>query len=285
MDWQEWRHNGLGASDSPIIMGVSPWKTRFQLWEEKTGPLLKESYNKGNWATDRGNRLEPKARAHYELLNNIDMPAVLVENDDYPFIRASLDGYNEAASRILEIKCPGKDDHELAKNGQVPEKYYPQLQHQLLVTGANEAHYYSFDGESGHLVIVKPDAAYIKKLFKELVAFWELVITKTPPELSDKDFKKVRDKELQQAIDEWQAVTLEVEEKQKLIAELREQIVAKLTHQNMVHKGVKIYKSYRKGNVDYSKIPVLKGLNLEEYRKPGTSYYTFKASSKQSTDE
>ena len=36
-EWLDWRKKGIGSSDAPIIMGVSPWKTPFELWEEKTG--------------------------------------------------------------------------------------------------------------------------------------------------------------------------------------------------------------------------------------------------------
>lgn len=274
MDWKEWRSKGLGASDAPIVMGVSPWTTRYQLWEEKTG--LKLNNRSNNWATRRGNEMEPKARAHYELIHGIEMPVAFIEHKEYPFIRASLDGYNEEHKIILEIKCPGAADHLLAAEGKVPEKYYPQLQHQLLVTGAKEVHYYSFDGESGHLVVVRPDLEYIQNLFNELSKFWELVVKKTPPSLSNKDYKKVRDAELKSMIERWQVLNSELESKSKELESIRDQIIDKLPHTNVTHNGVKIFKAYRNGSIDYAKIPELKGINLEEFRKPGTSYYTFK---------
>src|SRR5690606_5098444 len=118
-----------------------------------------------NWATQRGTDLEPKARALYELEHELDMYATLVEHDTYPFLRASLDGFNEQARTVLEIKCPGKEDHEKAVKGEVPEKYFPQLQHQLLVANAVEAHYWSYDGNgSTALVTVKPNKEYQAKL-------------------------------------------------------------------------------------------------------------------------
>lgn len=36
-EWEKFRLQKIGASDAPIIMGVSPWKTPFQLWLEKQG--------------------------------------------------------------------------------------------------------------------------------------------------------------------------------------------------------------------------------------------------------
>lgn len=177
--WMQWRSKGIGASDTPIILGVSPWKTRKELWEEKTG-LVKKEY-KSNWAIDRGNRLEPLARTHYELMVNFDSPPCFVQHYKYSFIRASLDGFNKSHDIILEIKCPGKKDHENAMNGLVPMKYYPQIQHQLFVTGSKKCHYFSFDGHNGCIVEVEPDTAYMASMLVYLIDFWDCVLTQKEP--------------------------------------------------------------------------------------------------------
>lgn len=274
-EWKAWRAKGIGASEAPIIMNVSPWRTRFQLWESKTG-LVPDTWE-GNSATRRGQELEPKARAHYELTYGIEMPVVHVEHKEYPFIRASLDGYNEQQSIVLEIKCPGKDDHDLAKQGKVPEKYYPQLQHQLLASGAAKVHYYSFDEVSAHLVEVLPNAEYCQKLLNELIIFWGMVQTKQPPEFEDRDFKKVKDIEAITALAKWNDVKSQIEALEKQETELREQILEKLEkHPRWKHDGTTIYKSFRKGSIDYAKIPEIKGLDLEQYRKKGSSSWTFR---------
>lgn len=178
--WLLWRSQGLGASDSPIIMGVSPWMTAQELWLLKTGQ--KTMVQKNNWAIDRGNRLEPLARAHYELLKNCDSPPRIAEHPKYSFIRASLDGFNAENNSILEIKCPGKADHEKALRGKIPLKYYPQVQHQIAVMHADYCDYFSFDGHNGVIVRIDPDPPYILWLIDELHRFWHAVTTKTPPE-------------------------------------------------------------------------------------------------------
>jgi len=190
IEWLAWRRAGIGASDAPTIMGVSPWGTPYKLWCDKTGltPLV----DSNSWATDRGNELEPMARADYELMHGLDMPVVLAAHAEYPFLRASLDGYNAEHKIILEIKCPGAADHASAAGGKVPDKYFPQLQHQLLVTGAAKAHYYSFDGRKAHLVEVLPDHSYIQGLLKKELAFWQCVTDKTPPPFAKDDFKFTR---------------------------------------------------------------------------------------------
>lgn len=173
-----WRSKGLGASDAPVIMGVSPWTSRFQLWGYKTGLMTRPEPNQfAKVAMQRGHALEPIARKMYEELSGNLYPAVSFEHDTAPFMRASLDGYNLELNRVLEIKCPGKIDHAKAVAGIVPEKYYPQLQMQMLVSGAPISVYASWDGVSKDLAIVQleADAEYMQFLYVELTMFWQMV--------------------------------------------------------------------------------------------------------------
>lgn len=49
---------------------------------------------------------------------------------------------------------------------------------------------------------------------------------------------------------------------------LREQLIAAAGDESCRGAGVQLTKYSRQGNVDYSKIPELWGLNLSDYRKP-----------------
>lgn len=59
------RRGFLGGSDMPSILGVSPWKTAYDLWEEKTAPIQlpppepTPAEEKRNRLLRRGKRLEP----------------------------------------------------------------------------------------------------------------------------------------------------------------------------------------------------------------------------------
>lgn len=108
-----------------------------------------------------------------ELLKNIEesrnLAATLMKTKHYqPFdwMMASLDGIDIDGQAILEIKCPGPSDHELAKAGKIPEKYIPQLQHQLAVTGLKLAYYFSFDGTDGVIVEIERDEIFIAKIIE-----------------------------------------------------------------------------------------------------------------------
>jgi putative phage-type endonuclease len=271
-DWHKFRAEGIGSSDAAAVLGISPWKTPLQLYEEKVNPKTEEGPT--NWAMQRGHEMEPKARAAYEILHDIEMPAALVVHPLYPYIRASLDGYNKERKRILEIKCPGKEDHDFAKKGVLPLKYFAQVQHQLFATGAEACHYWSFDGEAGVLVEVLPDEVFITKLITEEMKFWKMVQDRTPPPPSDRDYVEEVDGETAELLSLWKKAKRKMEGAEAEMESLKEAILSKLHHPRIRACGVKVYRSSRKGAVEYNKIPELRGVNLEIYRKPASEYFT-----------
>ena len=118
----------------------------------------------------RGTELEPAARAAYEALTGLVMqPLVLVEGE----YSASLDGLTLAGDRLVEIKCPMKGrDSTLWKTveaGRLPEHYQWQVQHQLMVTKAEIADVYVYDGAEGRLLEVTPRS----ETWPQIRAAWE----------------------------------------------------------------------------------------------------------------
>lgn len=196
--WHRLRRMGIGASEVAAIMGLSPWSTPTSVWEVKTGRA--EEY-KGNARTQRGNEMEPAARAYFELYHGLTFDPVTVTHPDYPFIRASLDGYNDAdGGTVLEIKCPGEEDHALALAGKVPDKYMVQVQDQLMITRARRALYGSYfpDAEPGKplgvVVEVLPDPEMQSRILEAQVTFWREYVEKdVPPPLTDRDRVKLAD--------------------------------------------------------------------------------------------
>jgi hypothetical protein len=74
---------------------------------------------------------------------------------------ASLDGRTLAGDRLLEIKCPFKGRESTlwrsVEEGRLPEHYQWQVQHQLMVTKAEAADLFVFDGTEGIQLEVAPD--------------------------------------------------------------------------------------------------------------------------------
>ena len=98
-----------------------------------------------------------------------------VQSLTHAWMRASLDGLSPDGGHVVEIKCPGEKDHQLADSGFVPEKYYAQLQHILAVTGLAEISYWSFRFDHTVLLKVKRDDGFITGLIEKEAAFWARV--------------------------------------------------------------------------------------------------------------
>lgn len=268
-DWHAWRRAGLGSSDAPIIMKASPWMTPIQLWEEKRG---QGKPRETNWAQQRGIDTEAEARANYELKADVDMEPALAVHWAQPYLRASLDGYNAEVSRVLEIKCPGKDDHQTAVSGQIPTKYVWQLVHQLMVTGAEEAHYFSYHNKHGVIVPFRRNQKLERELFDAERAFWDLVQSGTPPELTDRDYEELTDPDHVSLFSDFRSAKKELEMCEARVESLKKNIIEIAGGRRLRCEGVTVAKVFRKGNVDYSKIEALKGLDLEPFRKKGSEY-------------
>jgi putative phage-type endonuclease len=292
-NWLNWRKRGIGGSDAPIIMNLSPWKTAFQLWEEKTDKVKPDGVS--NWAQNRGNELEPIARARYELEKGFEMGPATCAHYQHDFLRASMDGWNPACppdgdfktvhKRGLEIKCPGEKDHLMAKSGHVPEKYFYQLVHQFIVTAADVIDYYSYwvpkgvddDKGDGHCISVpRPPNAVLMEYFKVAQKFWECVLQDKAPPLTDKDYKTVRSVEIRKFCEEWKRKKLELEKLEFEVDTLKDQIITAIgdgvARAVVAGAGVKLNTVTRIGNVDYKKVPELKGVNLDQYRGKPSSY-------------
>jgi predicted phage-related endonuclease len=92
----------------------------------------------------RGRQLEPVAVAEYEILMGWQVPNAGGVHEEYDWLKVSLDGYAKPRSLFIEVKAPNRDDHLLALEQEVPEKYILQIIHQYIVSGARFAHYLSY---------------------------------------------------------------------------------------------------------------------------------------------
>lgn len=193
-EWLLWRHAGIGSSDVPAIMGVSRFKTRQQLLMEKsTGYRGEDDSNK--FIKNRGNQVEKYVREFLEKDRGQSLQPFSCAHKSFPFMRASLDGGTPDREIITEIKLlsiqkPDKINTEAEgyikwlaarEKGIVPKDYYPQIQHQLFVTGAKMCMFVGYKETRGEyfinnskLVIVEvlPDKEYIRRMAEEEFKFW-----------------------------------------------------------------------------------------------------------------
>ena len=199
--WLKGRQKGIGGSDAASVLGSNPFKTNVQLWEEKTGIRKPEDISDKSYVR-YGTAAEPLIRELFKL----DYPEYTVEHHEnrilrstiHPFMQASLDGEltdRDGRRGILEIKTSNMMSASSWSKWEdrIPDNYYCQILHYLLVTGWDfailRAHLITSRGDDvrtsvRHYFIersdVEDDLDYLAKAEQE---FWDMVKTGRRPAL------------------------------------------------------------------------------------------------------
>lgn len=199
--WLKARTYGIGGSDASAILGMNPYKTNIDLFEEKTGRRIPEDISDKPYV-----RYGTEAEPHIRALFSLDYPDYQVEYHEnrilrsirYPFLQASLDGEltdPDGRRGILEIKTTNilqSMQREKWKD-RIPDNYYIQVLHYLLVTGYQfvvlRAHLISDWGSDKrtsirHYFIERSEVEEdLDMLLTEEIKFWQYVESGRKPPL------------------------------------------------------------------------------------------------------
>ena len=262
-EWLEYRRTMRNASETAAVMGASPWQTPYQLWLAKTG----RAESKVTAAMQRGTDLEPAARAAYEEQTGLVMQPVVLQDGAYS---ASLDGMTLEGDLVLEIKCPVRgtrsDLWQDVAESVVPRYYALQVQHQLMVSGAQTAHLWVFDGSKGILHEVSRDEAAMEAIRTAWEAFQPFLDNDTPPPLAEADTVIRHDVAWVEAAKAFTEAKTAAEAAAERLDAARLSLVGLAQHPKESGAGVTVTRYWRAGNVDYKKVPELKGVDLSQYR-------------------
>lgn len=266
--WFKWRAGGITASDVPIILGLSPYKTPWQLWAEKVGRINAIDISK-NPNVQRGIRLEDKIRQLAEARYGELLFPVCGEFGEWNVLRASFDGV-DSSLKPFEFKAPCDTvwDDLLARGNQADtfKLYEAQVQTQCVVAGSNSGRliFYKENGQDHDLLItLTPERK--REIISAAKAFWELIVTNTPPTTDP-----LRDWYIPGNGNDrfrWDSHAEAWRTQQHRIKVLKEQLRALEDEQKVVQQemitlmgpfmqadigGVKISRFFKKGNVDYT---------------------------------
>lgn len=202
-EWQKERKNGLGASDAGAIIGVNPWKSNVELWEEKTGRKEPEDISDKPYVK-YGHDAEEHIRAlfaldHPELTVSYESPYKIIRNPVHQFIFCTPDGElqdSEGNHGGLEVKTTEIMQARQWKewDNRIPDQYFCQVIWQMIATGWEFVYlcalikYTTKNGEKRKEIReyridradVLEDIAY---LTEEGIEFWEAVQKKKCPPL------------------------------------------------------------------------------------------------------
>jgi len=275
-EWLEFRRNKIMATDAPVIMGVSPWTTPLQLYKKKKERVESAT----NTYMKRGLELEPIARDLFEEKMGIFVWPEVRVSEEFDWMGATFDGINDDGI-VVEIKCPGHKDHDLAIEGNIPEKYFPQCQHQMMVADVSSMYYVSYNPESETpLVIlnVSRDDLYCETLKEKELEFLSCLKEDREPEKSsrDVDYEMINDETLLKEEEMLACLIKKKKEIEDQIDLLKEKITSSLNGTRAKGMFLCFSMTERKGQVEYSKIPELKDVDVEKYRKPSCTVWSVK---------
>lgn len=181
--WLESRRKGIGGSDVAAILGLSPWKSAYQVWEDKIGQGQNVDETP---AMSYGKLVEPTLRQWYsnETQNEVILPNEVLVHPKHKFMVASVDGLVPVKERVVEIKTSGSSDGwGEPGTDQIPDYYSTQCHHYLAVLGWEVCDVVvSIRGTMPVIYVLERDKEIEEMLIEQEAIFWDLVQTKTPPE-------------------------------------------------------------------------------------------------------
>lgn len=204
-EWLHERQNGIGASDAGTIIGVNPWKTNVQLWQEKTGQREPEDISDKPYV-QYGHEAEQHIRAlfaldHPELIVTYESPYKIIRSEHYPWIFCTPDGElgeirEDGTTRYGGLEIKTTEIMNASKwrewDERIPDQYYAQVCHQMLATGWEfvvlraQIKFTTRDGEKraetrDYYISREEVEEDLKALLEAEKAFWEHVQNRTMP--------------------------------------------------------------------------------------------------------
>lgn len=199
--WLENRRKNIGSSESAALLGVSPWRTRFELWCAKAGLLTPDDEDDENERMMWGHLCEMAiAEAVRRKIGwHVRKVHRYIEHPRVPGMGASLDfevlGHPDGPG-VLEAKIVDRAEYYRTwTDGQPPLPYEVQVQHQIGVTnrgwGAIAA---MVGGNTLQLTTYHRHDGIIRRLEDEVPAFWQSIAAgQAPPPDYEADAETISD--------------------------------------------------------------------------------------------
>ena len=269
-EWLEMRRSKITASDVATILGENPYQTPYQLWREKMGLETREV----NKAMQFGIDNENAARERYIDFTKKNVAPMVVTHPFHDWLMASLDGVTFRADHACEIKSIMSVN---SFDKPIPRYHQIQMEVQAACLGLSSIDYVRDDGFEQQIIKYECDPNFLNNNLDKLREFYRCIVDKIPPPYSDSDYPVRDDFEwiatMQRYFDLDQIIKLHTEE----LEEVKRKLIELAQGQPSQGGGGRLSKITRKGNIDYGKIEALKDIDLEQYRKKDSIYWSVKA--------
>jgi len=180
---QSVRAKGIGASETPSLVGADPCRKPIDIYLRKLG--LTE--NAETFHTKRGTYLEPALREWASDEIGIKFrPCQSLVLADHPRVLATPDGIDESGKTVLELKSPGPRtcDEWGEDESDAPDRYVIQVCQQILVTNADHGFLAALLDGDLRVYHIERDRELEGVLVDSIEKFWRDHIEKQiPPEV------------------------------------------------------------------------------------------------------
>ncbi len=300
--WLKERQTGIGGSDAGVILGVNPFKSLIELWEEKTADAPVESEITA--PMQRGIVLEPVAAELYvERTSRQVRRQPMRRHAEYDFMIGNVDRQILAvgdvpSTGVLEIKCPGLRVMANVKAHGLSDYMTVQLLHYMAVYGYSWGSFCLFNAENWDVIYfdLEADQEFIGSLIEREQEFWHYNVLAriAPPEQIDGTALDIPEIEGELKIidgDAWRESALQLREARSLknaATDLENVAKAKL-QELMTDQGLdaveipdlaRLYYRQSAGRVSWKKTAeaIAKDTNtsVDEFKIEGKPYRTFK---------
>lgn len=189
--WLMERKSGVGGSDVAPILGLSPFKTSFEVWLEKTNADVQQSPLDELERIQFGRLMEDIIAREYARREGVKVRRrhELVRNPRYPWMIASPDRLIEGKRCGLECKNVDAMAFRLGDWGepgtdQAPDEYVLQCQHYMIVLDYPVWHLAACVGGNRLVTfVIERDAELAEMLIEAEHAFWQCVEARREPEI------------------------------------------------------------------------------------------------------
>ncbi len=179
------RTQGIGGSDAAVVVGLSPFKSPYQLYLEKRGEA--PTSDEETLAMKFGTLLEEPIAQHYcDVTGRVVRRQPTAVHAEYPFMLANIDRQILKDSRgpgVLEVKTTNEwSGRGIQTAADIPDHYYLQAQHYLAVYDYAWASFAVLVGGQRFVWFdVDRHDEVIAELIRQEAEFWERVQTGDPP--------------------------------------------------------------------------------------------------------
>jgi len=253
VEWETYRRSHIGGSDIAAIIGLSPWKSAYDVYQEKVYGSKQEVTQ----AMQLGKAKESIARLKYmEVTGIVVLPAV-IEYGPWNVAMASLDGLSDDEKHLVEIKCPSRKIIEECALKNIPDYYHAQIQWQLMCSGAECADYFCYyDDEFWAQMLIVPDPKMQEEMLAKAKEFWDMVEKRIePPKPKDK-YQEIESKEFEQIADAYREFDTMEKHAKDMKANLKEQLVgfADNVGTNISGYGIRVFSKAGAKVVDWKSV-------------------------------